>query len=107
SVGLHVEFTYDEHLEQVKDQYQRFISVFGGPPSHLDIHKEHLHGKYHAIVAEFCKDNHLPFRNHGEIFSGVSATTEKYFYRSIADFGPIDTWLKGLEDEKVYALVFH
>ena len=107
SVGLHVEFTYDKHLEQVRDQYHRFISLFNSPPSHLDIHKEHLHGKYHEIVAKFCKDYHLGFRNHGQIFDGVATTAKKYFYGSIADFNPIDIWLNDLEDEKVYEMVFH
>lgn len=107
SVGLHVEFTYDQHLEQVHDQYRKFNDLFGRAPSHLDIHKEHLYTKYHPVVAYFCRNNRLPFRNHGKKFSGVPTTSKKYFYGSLEDFGRIDEWLKSLEDEKYYELVFH
>jgi len=107
SVGLHVEFTYDQHLEQIQDQYQKFIGLFETTPSHLDVHKEHLHTKYHDIVANFCKSQNLPFRNHGKKFPEVATTSRKYFYGSIEDFGPIDEWLKGLEDGQFFELVFH
>nr|WP_299381637.1 ChbG/HpnK family deacetylase [Allomuricauda sp.] len=107
SVGLHVEFTYDQHLEQVQLQLQKFEKLFTTTPSHLDIHKEHLHTKYHPIVAEYCRSKNLPFRNHGEKFPGVATTTKKYFYGSIKDFEPIDSWLKGLEERQYFELVFH
>ncbi len=35
------------------------IYLFGTAPSHLDIHKEHLHAKYHRIVAMLCCENDL------------------------------------------------
>ena len=107
SVGLHVEFTYDLHLEQVVDQYKKFIHIFGRPPSHIDIHKEHLHRNYHAIVADFCQTNDLAYRNHEIKYSGISMSLIKYFYGSIEDFNSIDTWLKSLETGQFYELVFH
>jgi len=107
SVGLHVEFTYDKHMEQVKGQYQKFIDIFGIAPSHLDVHKEHLHTKYHSIVAKFCREKRLSFRNHGKVFRGVVMPDKKYFYGSVEHFPEIDSWLKGLEKGKVHELVFH
>nr|WP_293302035.1 ChbG/HpnK family deacetylase [Allomuricauda sp.] len=107
SVGLHVEFTYDKHKEQVEGQYQKFIDIFGIAPSHLDVHKEHLHTKYHSIVAKFCREKGLPFRNHGKAFRGVVMPDKKYFYGSVEDFSEIDDWLKGLKKGKTYELVFH
>lgn len=107
SVGLHVEFTNDQHMKQVRDQFLKFKDLFGTLPSHLDIHKEHLYRKYHPIAAEFCRSKRLPFRNHGKKYSGVETPSKKYFYGSMKDFGPIDEWLKSLEDEKCFELVFH
>ncbi len=107
SVGLHVEFTYNLHLEQVYDQYHKFINIFGKSPSHLDIHKEHLHRNYHPIVADFCLKNDLPLRNHGKNYKGVNMPLKKYFYGSVEDFEPIDNWLKSLDNDKCFELVFH
>lgn len=107
SVGLHIEFTYDRYLEQVSDQHRKFIDLFGVGPTHLDVHKEHLHRKYHSIVAKFCRSKELSFRNHGRRFTGVATTAKKYFYGSVDEFEPIDKWLKGLAKSKCYELVFH
>ena len=107
SVGLHVEFTYDQHLEQVQRQFEKFVRLLGQKPTHLDIHKEHLHTAYHEIVATFCKEQQLPFRNHGSDYPGVKMPHSKFFYGSIANFEPIGEWFKSLESERYYELVFH
>lgn len=107
SVGLHVEFTYDQHSEQISNQFEKFVRFFGQKPTHLDVHKEFLHTSYHGIVAAFCKEQELPFRNHGLDFPGVKMPAEKYFFGTIADFDPIDEWLKKLESERFYELVLH
>src|SRR3989344_6671871 len=40
SVGLHTEFDLKLPLrQQIREQYDKFISIFGLQPSHLDIHK--------------------------------------------------------------------
>ncbi|MCL6268070.1 ChbG/HpnK family deacetylase [Flagellimonas myxillae] len=107
SVGLHVEFTYDRHLEQVKNQFEKFSRIFDQTPSHLDIHKEHLHTNYHEVVAGFCKEQQLPFRNHGTVYDGVSTTCKKYFFGTLDSFNPIDAWLRDLEPAQYSELVFH
>ncbi|MEM6380233.1 MAG: ChbG/HpnK family deacetylase [Bacteroidota bacterium] len=107
SVGLHVEFTYDQHLEQVQRQFEKFVHLFGQKPTHLDIHKEHLHTAYHEIVAAFCKEQQIPFRNHGSNYPDVKMPHSKFFFGSIADFKPIEEWFAGLESERYYELVFH
>ncbi|WOD43152.1 ChbG/HpnK family deacetylase [Hwangdonia lutea] len=106
SVGLHTEFTYDKHLEQVETQYEKFINIFGLAPSHIDIHKEHLHHKYHPVVAEFCDKKGIPFRNHGTQ-NAAKTTDAKYFYGSIPNFKDIEDWIKSLSENKNYELVFH
>lgn len=40
SVGLHVEFSYDQHMEQVSDQHKNFCDLFRTVPSHPGIHKD-------------------------------------------------------------------
>lgn len=107
SVGLHTEFTYDNHLEQVEDQFAKFEKIFERQPTHIDIHKEHLHRAYHPLVAEFCKSKGVPFRNHGSGSIETRTTEAPYFYGSVPDFNSIDHWLKGLKNEKDYELVFH
>ena len=106
SIGLHTEFTYDQHLEQVENQFEKFRSIFNASPSHIDIHKEHLHHSYHHIVANFCDSKGIPFRNHGTQ-KALKTTDTKYFYGSIPDFNAIDQWLIGLNEDQNYELVFH
>ncbi len=107
SIGLHTEFTYDQHEKQIKDQFEKFVRIFEIQPDHLDIHKEHLHTGYHHLVADFCKSRGIPFRNHGNGFEGLKTTDKKYFFGSTPDFSAIDQWLKELRDNEVNELVFH
>lgn len=107
SVGLHVEFTYDDHMKQIQNQFEIFCNVFGLAPSHLDIHKEHLHRKYHHLVAEFCQTRDIPFRNHGTNYKGITTTDDKFFFGSIEKFQEINKWLKNLQSNRSYELVFH
>ena len=107
SEGLQVEFTNDQHLEQIQDQYRKFIDLFESAPSHMDVHKEHLHTKYHGLVGNFCKSENLPFKNHGKKFPVLATTSKKYFNGSINGFGPIYKWLNNLEDGQFFELVCH
>jgi hypothetical protein len=58
-------------------------------------------------VADFCLKKNLPFRNHGKDYKGVNMPSKKYFYGSVKNFEPINTWLKSLDNDMCFELVFH
>lgn len=39
SVGLHLEFSNSNFIEEIKKQYDLFIEIFNFKPSHIDVHK--------------------------------------------------------------------
>ena len=107
SVGLHLEFKDSDYPPQIKSQYQKFKDVLGFNPSHIDIHKAHSLIKSFSDVANFCKKNNLPLRNSGVFHEGIKTTSIEAFFGSIADFLKIKEWIKTLEDEKYYEILFH
>jgi predicted glycoside hydrolase/deacetylase ChbG (UPF0249 family) len=107
SIGLHLEFKETDYLLQIKSQFQKFKETLGFNPSHLDIHKVHSMMDSIKVVAEFCKKNKLPLRNSGIIFEDIKTTSIEAFFGSIPDFSKIIDWIKTLEDEKYYEILFH
>lgn len=64
SVGLHLEFDDAEPaLPQIESQYQKFISIFGFKPTHLDVHKSHPGAL--ETINKFAERDNLPVRNLG------------------------------------------
>ena len=84
SVGLHLEFETDNYLAQIKSQFQKFKSILGFNPSHLDIHKPHGLKDSFSYVAEFCKEIDIPLRNNDVLFEGVKSKSRRIYslYRS-------------------------
>jgi len=107
SIGLHLEFKDSDYPSQIKSQYRKFKEIFGFNPSHIDIHKAHSLMDSFSDVAEFCRENHLPLRNSGVLYEGIKTTSAEAFFGSIADFEKIKEWIKTLEDEKYYEILFH
>lgn len=106
SVGLHLEFEKDSYPEQIKSQFDKFKEIFGFLPSHIDIHKPFEYEKSFNHVIEFCKKNNLPMRYHDKI-DGFKGPKDGGFFGSIEDFSKIEGWLKSLEDNNCYEILFH
>jgi predicted glycoside hydrolase/deacetylase ChbG (UPF0249 family) len=107
SVGLHLEFKDSDYSPQIKSQYQKFKEIFGFNPSHIDIHKAHSLMDSFSDVADFCRKNNLPLRNSGVLHEGIKTTSGEAFFGSISDFNKIEDWIKTLEDDKYYEILFH
>ena len=107
SIGLHLEFKTDDYPTQIKSQFQKFKSLLGFNPSHLDIHRAFELKDSFPYVAEFCKEINVPFRNRGVFFEGVKSTPSEAFFGSIESFSDIEKWIKTFKDESYYEILFH
>ena len=107
SVGLHVEFANDNFKPQIKEQFNKFISIFGFEPDHIDIHKAtYLQNGYPKIM-EFCLKKEIPCKNH-DIPGPKAIMTEDPIYDATGkEIGEIKQWLKSLENEKTYVFQVH
>ena len=106
SVGLHLWFQNTNFSEEVVRQFEKFVSIFGFEPSHLDIHKmDHLKDGYLAIQ-EFCVERGIPCKNlsmFGEDVminkSTLFTTKSSVFDATGKTFFEIELWLQSLEDD--------
>ena len=106
SVGLHLEFNPQKSVKlQAEEQYQKFISIFGFKPSHLDIHKL-IKSEIIRKVNIFVKEYNLPIRNHG-IKSRTKQTTQPVLFPTKFDINEIIDILKNLKDGESYEIITH
>jgi predicted glycoside hydrolase/deacetylase ChbG (UPF0249 family) len=105
SIGLHLDFAEKATTKEIKRQFDKFESVFGFEPSHLDIHK--FHPETHKCVAGFAKQMKLCCRNHGDAYTGAKTTNGEVFFGTVTDFSDIEDWLATLNDKESYEILFH
>ena len=78
SVGLHVVLPegpihadtngVEGPREALERQYQRFVALMGGPPTHVDSHHNvHRDPVLLASFLEFCREHALPLREHSPV----------------------------------------
>ena len=107
SVGLHIEFAGDNFKPQIEEQFNKFISMFGFKPDHIDIHKTvYLHNGYPQIM-EFCFKKGIPCKNHDIPGSKAIMTEDPIYNATGKEIEEIKQWLKSLEDEKTYVFQAH
>lgn len=103
SVGLHFEFT-DGELER---QFEKFVSIFGFKPSHIDLHKSmHLEAAYPTIV-EFCRKHQLPCRNEGVPTDGVVKTHNAVLSGTAMSLDELKTTIRNFKDGESYEILLH
>ncbi len=107
SIGLHLEFKEGDYPSQIKSQYQKFKEILGFNPSHIDIHKASTIKESISPVADFCRNKKIPCRNKGGNIDYYKSTDSPSFFGSIEDFDNIQEWIKTLEDENYYEILFH
>ena len=107
SIGLHLEFSGSDYLNQIEKQVLTFEQWFGFFPSHLDIHKASHFKDSIAVVADYCHIKNIPCRNHGIKFEGVRSPEATCFFGSINNFSEIEGWLTNLPENGVFEILFH
>ncbi|MFH1276396.1 MAG: ChbG/HpnK family deacetylase [Candidatus Woesearchaeota archaeon] len=107
SVGLHLELIQGDFTSQIKTQYDKFISIFGFKPSHLDVHKFSCIHESLPDMQRFCIKYKLPSRNHGLSMPNVLMTKEEKFDGTYTTYEELLSWIEKLKDEETYEVMFH
>jgi predicted glycoside hydrolase/deacetylase ChbG (UPF0249 family) len=106
-VGLHLELNNTSFRDEILRQYRKFKEIFNFEPSHIDLHKwAYLEDSYPEIQ-KFCKEKNFPCRNDGIYTTEVKTTEERVFSSMNKSFEEIESWVKSLEDDKNYEILFH
>jgi predicted glycoside hydrolase/deacetylase ChbG (UPF0249 family) len=107
SVGLHLEFTDDNFQSEIEKQFDKFNSLFGFPPSHIDIHKSMFLKEAFPFVIEFCREHNLPCRNHKIEMAGVATTQNEVVSGTKLSFEELRKTIETFRDGESYEILFH
>ena len=69
SIGLHLVITDSEHIEEELDrQINKFISIVGRKPDHIDTHKSQPDAKEEVkqVLKTYAGENNMPVRSFGD-----------------------------------------
>ncbi len=71
----------DDIYEELSAQYDKFISIFGRGPSHIDTHYHiHRYKKFYVPLEKFCIGKKLPFRKRYFTSNAVFKHSPRYTY---------------------------
>lgn len=124
NVGVGIEFEVNPERSVDKDlreQYQKFLSIFGFPPSHFN---EHLPKSLMSMpnssqivkqlsheIFRFAKTQKVPMNKDVEYgiedWAGVVTTSQPLFVGTKHTFGEIREYFEKMEDGKAYEVLFH
>ncbi len=107
SVGLHFEFSENDLRLEIEKQYERFLSLFGFKPSHIDLHKSMYIGVAYHVIVKFCKEKNLPCRNHGVSTEGVVKTQNEVLSGTKICFEKLKGFIENIKDDESYEILFH
>ncbi|MFA5887847.1 MAG: ChbG/HpnK family deacetylase [Candidatus Nanoarchaeia archaeon] len=109
SIGLHLEIDIEKPIrQQMEEQHQKFISMFGFQPSHIDIHKQ-IDSKEVVAEANFLAEKlHVPVRNHG-LKANTKQTDYSAFFCSgwVLKLDEVTSFLQGVKDGRSCELITH
>ena len=112
SVGLHVEFSSTLYGQEIDEQWQKFIILFGFAPEHIDFHKysgmptEYLSDGYPVITA-FSKKFGVPCKNLGITQKTEWMTEAEEFRGTQRAMEEIEAWLATLKNHEYYHVTYH
>jgi len=106
SIGLHLEFSEQDIINDVESQFNRFKDYLGVSPDYIDIHKNsHFKGDYN-ILAEFCHHSHIAFRKYPLTTSVVASPNLSVIATNMA-IENIESMIDRFEGNKIYEIIFH
>lgn len=107
SIGLHLEFNNSNYKEEVILQYDKFLKIFGFPPTHIDIHKPTWNTREKVAIHSFCEKYNIPCRNiRGENIKVVSTTHQCLNWTRLS-FEDLHIAITKFKDSESYEILFH
>jgi len=108
SIGLHVEFFDGNFRLEIERQYEKYFSIFGFIPSHIDLHKSTYLKEAYPIIMNFCEEKNLPCRNHNiNGFANVLKTKNEVIDGTKINFNELKNMVENFKDGESYEIFFH
>ncbi len=108
SVGLHLEFSDNDFQPEIERQYEKFSSIFGFSPSHIDLHRSKFLEEAYPVIASFCKDKNIPCRNYNiRDISGVLQTDNEVISGTRKGAEELKKIIENFNDGESYEMLFH
>jgi len=106
SIGLHLELSELDYLNNIDEQWLLFETIFGFYPNYLDLHKDdRFKGDFNEI-AKICNSKKLPFRKYSSTNIFVNAPTNSIIATYI-NINEIKNLIDNFEKNKIHELIFH
>ncbi|MDR1005309.1 MAG: ChbG/HpnK family deacetylase [Bacteroidales bacterium] len=106
SIGLHLELSESNYLNEIEEQWSLFEVIFGFCPDYLDLHKNHsFKGDYNAL-AKFCNLKDIAFRKYPQTSRYVKQPTCT-ITATYLEIEEIKNRIDNLVDNNICEIVFH
>jgi len=106
SIGLHLELSECNFLDEIKTQWALFNTIFRFSPDYLDLHKNNtFEGDYNEI-AKLCNLKNIPFRKYSLTSTPVNTPTLSIITTN-ESIKTITEDINNFEKNEIYELVFH
>jgi len=113
SAGLHLESDGQAAMPQIEAQYEKFISIFGTAPSHIDFHRGYGSSKtaFNDLAVEgdrFAKEHGLPARNRAGTMTAKHTAYPALLCKGLAvNLEEVTAFLMTVKDGSSCELVTH
>lgn len=106
SIGLHLELSELDFLNEVNIQWTLFETIFEFCPDYIDLHKSNAFMGNYNEIAKFCNSKNIPFRKYSSTSTPVISPVFSIVttHESIIKIKEI---IDNFEKNKIYELIFH
>ncbi len=106
SIGLHLELSNINYIDETEEQFFLFENYFGFSPDYMDLHKSsYFKGDYDSL-AEYCNLKHIAFRKYPLTTNIVISPTLSILATSMGNEA-LKQKIKKFENGKIYEIIFH
>lgn len=106
SLGLHLELSNTDYIDEAKKQFLLFESYFGFSPNYIDIHKSSCFKGDYDLLAEYCNLQCVAFRKYPLTTKVVASPTLSILATSMGNEA-LEQRIKNFEKDKIYEIIFH
>ncbi len=108
SIGLHLKFEEEDFVPEIERQYEKFHSIFGFTPTHIDLHKSRFLEEAYPLIMDFCREKNIPCRNHkmGNA-KHLTQTTNEVISGTRKGFEELKTLIENFREGESYEILFH
>ncbi len=106
SIGLHLELSSTNYIDEAEKQFFLFENYFGFSPDYIDIHKSSCFKGDYDLLAEYCNLQCVAFRKYPLTTKAVASPTLSILATSV-EKEELERRIKNFEGNQIYEIIFH